>query len=96
MLFVNTKMKMENPEWEKLGLTPAEIYLRDKVGVALEKSELDRTRTVADELMSSGEKYKEKITALLHEHLYSYGTNGAEGAKYILRRLAEIQKNRKD
>lgn len=96
VLFVNTKMKMENPEWEKLGLTPAEIYLRDKVGVALEKSELDRTRTVADELMSSGEKYKEKITALLHEHLYSYGTNGAEGAKYILRRLAEIQKNRKD
>lgn len=96
VLFVNTKMKMENPEWKKLGLTPAEIYLRDKVGVALEKSELDRTRTVADELMSSGEKYKEKITALLHEHLYSYGTNGAEGAKYILRRLAEIQKNRKD
>ena len=96
VLFVNTKMKMENPEWEKLGLTPAEIYLRDKVGVALEKSELDRTKTVADELMSSGEKYKEKITALLHEHLYSYGTNGAEGAKYILRRLAEIQKNRKD
>ena len=96
VLFVNTKIKMENPEWEKLGLTPAEIYLRDKVGVALEKSELDRTRTVADELMSSGEKYKEKITALLHEHLYSYGTNGAEGAKYILRRLAEIQKNRKD
>lgn len=96
VLFVNTKMKMENPEWEKLGLTPAEIYLRDKVGVALEKSELDRTRTVADELMSSGEKYKEKIAALLHEHLYSYGTNGAEGAKYILRRLAEIQKNRKD
>lgn len=96
VLFVNTKMKMENPEWEKLGLTPAEIYLRDKVGVALEKSELDRTKTVADELMSSGEKYKEKITALLHENLYSYGTNGAEGAKYILRRLAEIQKNRKD
>lgn len=96
VLFVNTKMKMENPEWEKLGLTPAEIYLRDKVGVALEKSELDRSKTVADELMSSGEKYKEKITALLHEHLYSYGTNGAEGAKYILRRLAEIQKNRKD
>lgn len=96
VLFVNTKMKMENPEWEKLGLTPAEIYLRDKVGVALEKSELDRTKTVVDELMSSGEKYKEKITALLHEHLYSYGTNGAEGAKYILRRLAEIQKNRKD
>lgn len=96
VLFVNTKMKMENPEWEKLGLTPAEIYLRDKVGVALEKSELDRTKTVADELMSSGGKYKEKITALLHEHLYSYGTNGAEGAKYILRRLAEIQKNRKD
>lgn len=96
VLFVNTKMKMENPEWEKIGLTPSEIYLRDKVGVALEKSELDKTKATAEELMASGEKYREKITALLHEHLYSYGTNGAEGAKYILRRLAEIQQNRKN
>lgn len=96
VLFVNTKIKMENPEWEKLGLTPAEIYLRNEVGVALEKSDLGRTKAVADELMASGEKYKEKITALLHKHLYSYGTDGAEGVRYVLRRLAEIQKNRKD
>ena len=89
-------MKMENPEWEKIGLTPSEIYLRDKVGVVLEKSELDKTKATAEELMASGEKYREKRTALLHEHLYSYGTNGAEGAKYILRRLAEIQQNRKN
>ncbi len=96
VLFVNTKIKMENPEWEKLGLTPAEIYLRNEVGVALEKSDLGKTKAVADELMASGEKYKEKITALLHKHLYSYGTDGAEGVRYVLRRLAEIQKNRKD
>ena len=96
VLFVNTKMKVENPEWEKIGYTPSEIYLRDKVGVALEKSELDKTKAVADELMASGEKYKEKITALLHEHLYSYGSGGEEGAKYILSRLSEIQKKKKD
>ncbi len=96
VLFINTKMKVENPEWEKIGCTPSEIYLRDKVGVALEKSELDKTKAVADELMASGEKYKEKITALLHEHLYSYGSGGEEGAKYILSRLSEIQKKKKD
>ncbi len=96
VLFVNTKMKVENPEWEKIGFTPSEIYLRDKVGVALEKSELDKTKATADELMASGEKYKEKITALLHEHLYSYGSGGDEGAKYILSRLSEIQKKKKD
>lgn len=96
VLFVNTKMKVENPEWEKIGYTPSEIYLRDKVGVALEKSELDKTKAVADELMAGGEKYKEKITALLHEHLYSYGSGGEEGAKYILSRLSEIQKKKKD
>ncbi len=88
VLFVNTKMK--------IGFTPSEIYLRDKVGVALEKSELDKTKATADELMASGEKYKEKITALLHEHLYSYGSGGDEGAKYILSRLSEIQKKKKD
>lgn len=96
VLFVNTKMKVENPEWEKIGLTPSEIYLRGKVGVALEKDELEKAKNVADELMTNGEMYKEKITELLHEHLYSYGSGGEEGAKYILSRLSEIQKKKKN
>ena len=96
VLFVNTKMKVENPEWEKLGITPAEIYLRKEVGVALEKDELDGVKAAADELLSSADKYREKIDALKTAHLYSYGTAGDVGVKYILGRLSQKQKENKN
>ena len=95
VLFVNTKMKVENPDWQEIGQTPAEIYLRDKVGIALEKDGLDKVKETADHLLSHGDDYRGKIDALKLEHLYSYGTNGAEGVKYILHKLAQKQKENK-
>lgn len=88
VLFVNTKMKVENPEWEKIELEPVEISLRSKVGVALEKDALDGVKKVADELIAKSAEYNEKINKIKEEHLYSYGSCGAVGAKYILSRLS--------
>lgn len=96
VLFVNTKMKVENPDWEEIGETPAEIYLRPKIGVALEKDELDRTATAVSSLIEKSEEYHNLIDSIKREHLFSYGTNGAEGVKYILMRLSEMQKKRKE
>ncbi|MBO4428987.1 MAG: membrane protein insertase YidC [Clostridia bacterium] len=96
VLFVNTKMKVENPEWEKINMEPAEIYLRRQAGVALEKSELDGVKEAAEKLLSSADEYREKIDALKREHLYSYGTSGDVGVKYILSRLAKKQMENKN
>ena len=95
VLFVNTKMKVENEDWEEIGETPSEIYLRPQIGHALEKPELEEkaAEAVADLLDHSAE-YHDKINALKLSHLYSYGTNGAEGVKYILQRLYEKQKQK--
>ena len=89
VLFVNTKMKVENPEWEKIELTPVEISLRSNVGIALEKDELDNVRQSADHLLSHSDEYRDKINEIKEQHLYSYGSAGAVGAKYILSRLSE-------
>ena len=34
-MFVNTKIKCLNPNWEKINCTPAEIALRDQVGISV-------------------------------------------------------------
>ncbi len=96
VLFVNTKMKVENPDWQEIGETPAEIYLRPQIGHALEKSGLDeKVCGAVDDLITHSAEYHDKINELKLSHLYSYGTNGAEGAKYILKRLSDIQKQKK-
>ena len=40
VLFVNTKIKMENPDYRDIPDIPVEISLRDEVGRSLEKQEL--------------------------------------------------------
>lgn len=96
VLFVNTKIKSENPEWPVIQMEPVEITLRSQVGVALEKNELANVRSVVDELLENREKYQAKIQEIQNNHIYSYGTNGSIGVKYILNRLSEIQKSKKN
>ena len=96
VLFVNTKMKVENPDWEEIGEVPSEIYLRPQIGHALEKSELDaKTAEAAADLLEHSGEYHDKINELKISHLYNYGSNGSEGVKYVLTRLKDIQKTKK-
>lgn len=97
VLFVNTKIKMENPDYKDIPDIPVEISLRDKVGVSLEKDELPaRVNDEARDLLAHGEDWNARITELLHQHLFSYGTNGAVGVRYILTRLRDIQNQKKN
>ena len=91
-LFINTKMKCMNENWAKIGITPTEITLRDKVGVSLDKDKLSECDKVVADLLASEDKYKEIITDTLNNHLYNIGHAGEAGATYILKSLVEKKK----
>ena len=96
VLFVNTKIKMENPDYRDIPDIPVEISLRDEVGRSLEKQELaDSVNSTARALIADRAAWEKQITDLLHRHLFSYGQNGAPGVTYILTRLRDIQTARK-
>ena len=95
VLFVNTKIKSLNPNWQKIELTPVEISLRSQIGVALDKDELSRTAEVADDLITNRAQYTEKIREVLDGFLYNIGDNGKTGAMYVLRRIKAIQTAKK-
>ena len=59
-LFINTKIKMENPNYTKTGLVPQEVSLRNRLGVALDKNELDKTAETVKMLIGN-ETYRESI-----------------------------------
>ena len=95
-LFINTQIKCLNPNWERIGCTPVEISLRDKVGVSLDKDALDTVGDTVAGLLDSADAYREIISEVLAQHLYCLGTGGKDGAMYVLRRIKEIQTNRKN
>lgn len=88
-LFVNTKLKCLNPNWENLGLAPVEISLRDELGRSVEKQDLDHTAEIVGEMLANASDYRERIDARFETLIYNHGKAGAEGAKYILQSLME-------
>ncbi len=86
-LFINTKIKCLNPNWENLGLTPVEISLRNEIGVSLNPDELDRVRDTVAELIENTPTYRERIDARFATLIYNHGHAGEAGARYILSSL---------
>ncbi len=91
-IFVNTKMKCMNPNWEKIGCTPVEITLRDVVGVSVNKEDLSNCHAVAEDLFARSEEFEATITRVLGEHIYNPGKAGEVGANYLLSSLVEKRK----
>ncbi|MBQ7379486.1 MAG: membrane protein insertase YidC [Clostridia bacterium] len=91
-IFVNTKIKCMNPNWEKIGLTPVEISLRDVVGVSVDKDKVSECRSVAADLFARADEYEQKITEVLAGHIYNQGQAGEIGANYLLNALVEKRK----
>ena len=91
-MFVNTKLKCMNPNWEKIDCIPTEISLRDQVGVSVNKEDLENCDTVVNTLLKSSEQYEKIITDTLNNHLYNIGTAAEAGADYILNSLVEKKK----
>lgn len=89
VLFINTPMKIMNPEYQKIDTVPLNILLREEIGCSLNLDDLDQISDKVQELLEHRADYYEKIGNFVQEYVYNPGTSAEVGAKYI---IAEIQK----
>ena len=94
-LFVNTKMKVLNENWQKIDCTPIEITLRDEIGMSIEKGDVKNIGEIVKDTFRKTGEYERKIDLSLHKAVYNVGHSDPVGAKYILKRIVEIQEARK-
>ena len=92
-IFVNTKIKCMNPNWEKIDCIPVEISLRDIVGVSIDKERLGECPAIVKELFDRADEYEVKISEVLKEHIFNQGHAGEVGADYLLDTLVKKRKN---
>lgn len=91
-LFVNTKMKCVNQNYEKIGLTPVEISLRNELGVAVDKEELENADKIVKDLLDNSEDYSKKIAERFDSLIFNHGTSSKVGAKYLLTQIVNRKK----
>lgn len=96
VLFIDTPIKAMNPDWQKLGIEPLDISIRNQIGISIRPDESNKAWQVAEEMLSHKDKYREKIEETLAENLYNLGYSGEVGGQYILQSLLERQHNNVD
>jgi len=86
-LFINTPMKVMNPEWEKIGVEPMDLKLRDEIGVSLDVDKLGSIDTVVQDLITRRDDYKTAITDIIDKRLYNVGSVAKVGGDYIIEQI---------
>lgn len=83
-LYINTKMKVINKDYERINTKPLDITIRNKIGKAIEKEETKEIKKVVDELIVDQTKYKEENIKIRKRYLFNLGKSSKIAAEYII------------
>ena len=94
-LFINTPMKIMNKNYKKIELEPLEFSLRKQIGIEIELDHLNRVADVVAELFSKQNEFHDRIRQVRQETFFNIGHSGEAGGKYIIQRIIEKDRLRK-
>ena len=82
VLFVDVPRKIYNPDWEKLGLTPMEFELRDRIGARVAPV-IGQIVTATGALLERRREFCERIRDVRREYLFEDANIGEVTARAI-------------
>lgn len=91
-LYINTPMKVMNTEYDKIGIVPLDISLRDIVGKSLSVDDLNKVGQTVEYLLDHQSDYSTTITQTVDKYIFNLGSSSEIGGNYIIQRLKERQK----
>lgn len=91
-IFIDTPMKVVNPDWQELGIEPTDISLRNQVGTSLSIEAIPQSIAgVIEEMISNESRWTHRIKQIREDFVFNLGNGGAAAGEYILKRLLEKQ-----
>ena len=91
-LYINTPMKIMNPDYEEIGIEPFDITVRDEIGISVDTDKLSDLASAVDRLLNDEVYSPESIASIREKYLFNIGKSGEVGARYIINRLIEYSK----
>ena len=88
-LFINTPMKVMNPDYRDIDVTPSDISIRNQIGIALEPGQIEQIAPAVHRLLHEQAFSPDSIAALRSQSLFNIGKAASVGADYLINRLIE-------
>ena len=96
VLFIDTPMKVMNPDWEKIEEKPMNLVRRKDVGRVLSLDELDHAAEAAEALLADQQRYRRVITDCLEQTVSHLGESARVEGDYIISAIQQKIKERKE
>lgn len=90
VIFVDTPLKIMNPEYQKIDTEPFNIWIRERLGSVVPVEDAAHTDRYVADILNHIEDYRSDIEFLARTYVYNLDNSAEVGAKYIIERLKEI------
>ena len=90
-IFIDTPMKVNNPDWEELGIVPTDISIRNEIGRSLAPEALAELPGIIDDMLGRGEEWADEISAVRERMIANLGHGGERAGERLLELVLEHQ-----
>lgn len=96
-LFVDTPMKVGNPDWQEIGLVPTEISLRNQIGQSVAVEDVATIGSIARSMVDEASQWHDRIEEVYDTFIFNHGHGGEAAGRYLLDAVlkAQAQKGKK-
>ena len=89
VIYIDVPKKSHNKEYEKIGLVPFEIRIRDKIGEIVPVQNIETIPERIEFLYSHGNNFENKIQKIRNDAIFNIGESGKVTASEIIRIISE-------
>lgn len=90
VVFINTPLRVDNPQWQRLDLPAVENVYRSDMGAALELNELNKLGKTVENLLSGSENFAARLPALRDNLVANWQHAAQVGGDYIISKAQGI------
>jgi len=85
VLFVDMPKKVNNPEYDRIGLVTLEESIRAEIGAIVDRHDLQAALTLVDELCADPDLFRERLREARRRAVYNVGRSASIGAAHVAR-----------
>lgn len=96
VIFIDTPMKVMNPDYKIIDTVPINIMLRNEIGKSLAIEDAGKVYEESRDMIERAADYRDKITAFMNEYCYNIGNSAEVSAKYLIEQVKKKAAERKN
>jgi YidC/Oxa1 family membrane protein insertase len=94
-IFINTPMKVMNPNWRALKAPPLDITLRDMIGESVDVADLGSLGEVATAMVADRDQWRQRIDGVMRDNIYFIGESDQAMGEYLVEAVERFARARR-